>query len=533
MELDDLDRRLQGAYGARAEQMEAGVSATPITVPPVEAVTGSARRASAFRSSVGATSGSARTPWLAAAAAASVLVAGVTAGAVARRGDDGDAESRSGLVAGGPGSTTSGTGPAGPVAGGPGWEPPTATGPDDPQPPLAEPAWWGLGPAAEQRHIERWSASVVDGPGLDVTARHVVELRPDGDWRSTPAASVVLLDQPMQGSLPNSAPDTIGGRAVLRSTPSPGLPGTIAQVVVDLGDGRSARVRATGLDEDVLAALVAAVATDGDRLRFASLPAGLTVMSASTVDGAPYHRTRLQYHRTDVPERELPTEIAVEAVDDPVDAAERTIDALAGDVSGGAASRTTVRDLPFLVNATGDGATWRMGGVLYRLWSAASFSGGPVEVVDLLRPLTSAELADLVIMRTTAPSWRYVQADEPVAPTDPDAERRIAAFLAAAPPGFERWTGDPPTPIAEGYAVRLRSDAADAWIDLQLVHSTVLAPEDTDVSVFRDLPGSRVLRWRSHSGWSYNLSVSNKDLAIAPAFDERAQRELLIAIDRA
>ena len=397
--------------------------------------------------------------------------------------------------------------------------------------PSASPAWWGFDPAMLDR-ARLWSSVIVDGPPHDDQARFVLELRRSDEWRSAPAMAVVLSD----GSLDEAATDPIkrapvaieiAGRPAVRRGSSE--PTSYRETVVQSETGGTLAFTTVGATDDDIAAVVDALAmADGG----AGFPpdgvAGWQAVSATPVTGDRSHLATMTYRMPVADERDLVSMLRIVAVDDPVLVATATIEQLAG-IDGEPMDIDDVAGL-----RTGGGLMWRDGGALYRVQLPTPDVAGAL--APTLHRLGTADVDRLVVHRASLEAWPSGQMDQPTMAVDDDIARKLAVLEATLPAGFVLWEGDPPTPIGEGVARRYRSDGADAWISLTLVHSTEGPPstDGEDVGgpiVERDLASSTIVSWQAPSGWSYVLSVDAKDPSVAPAFDLEQMRTLLAQLD--
>jgi hypothetical protein len=469
--LDELDQHLVDAYRTRSERMEA----VPLTPPPF----------------VPPTRQSYRGPSLAAVVIV-VLALGLVALVLARQETD-DAP----LV---------GTSPVEETTDGP----------------MPVPPWWGfdLRPDSE---VTLRSAGRADGPAWE-GVRFVAELRRNGDWRSRPALSVTLVDLPAGTTTPGSVL-SLGGRAATR-VPSVTK---VTDTRVDLGGGQGLVVRALDVDDATLAAVVDAIRISGDTMSFGALPAGLQVMSASTVDRAPYHEMTVQYDVVAASNGQQGVGLMVRAMDEPMHVALLSLMAI-GDTDERDVTNLTVAGHPAIrLEGPGDFVQWRVGPILYTLGYARVIGSGAelARAMSTLHALTPAEVEQMAITTVTVPAWEGPES-KPTGPVDPSAQRRIDRFLAEIPPGFEQDTAVPVHPNVSGYGVAA-VNTANAKISLGLVRSTVGPPVgDTSMRTWRDGAGTPRLEWRAPSGWTYTLSAGGAN----PALTEQQQRDLLQRIDQ-
>lgn len=414
-----------------------------------------------------------------------------------------------------------------------------AAGPAQPEVvsgPVPVPPWWGVTPSPALG-LYIWSSTQINGPSRQPSARFVAELRPSDDWRTRPAVSMVLTGPPPEAPRPpgTTRAVTVAGHPAVRAAAGP----TAIDTTVDLGSGRSLRVRSIGVDDTTLDAIVAATTATDDTLAFATLPGAWRPITMTALNQRDYQETTITYQAPDVDPRSLPTRPKLFAWNDPIAVADQTITFL--DTSSSGPAPGTVHSQPSLETPGPRVSLWRDGRALYQfdprdeaLVNTPAGAFDHTAATADLHPLTAAEAGDLVVTTITVAAWSTTQADQPTMPVTPEIQAKIDAFATAAPPGFHAFTGDPPTPISDGISLRRRNDSTDAWIDLTMVHSTQGPPPgDTEIHVFRDLPGNKILTWRSPSGWAYQLSVANKDLAIAPALTDTQMREVLRTIDQA
>ncbi len=400
--------------------------------------------------------------------------------------------------------------------------------------PTVPPVWWGFDPAMLDR-ARLWSSVIVDGPPQDDQARFVLELRRSDEWRSAPAMAVVLSDEPLDEAAAAdptkraAVATEIAGRPAVRRGSSE--PTGHRETVVQIETGGTLAFTTVGATDDDIAAVVDALAViDGGASFPADGVAGWQAVSATPLTGVRSHRTTMTYRMPVADERDLASMRSVVAVDDPVLVATGTIEQLAGID----AEPMDVGDVAGL--RTGGGLMWRNGGALYRVQLPTPDDASVL--APALGRVGTTDVERLVVHRASVDAWPTGQMDQPTMAIDDETARKLAVLEGALPAGFAVWEGDPPAPIDQGVARRYRSDGADAWISLTLVHSTEGPPSaDGEVGagpiLERDLGWSTIVSWQAPSGWSYVLSVDAKDPSVEAAFDPDQMRTLLERIDAA
>lgn len=347
------------------------------------------------------------------------------------------------------------------------------------------------------------SAIEVRAPGY-LRGRRLLRYRVDADWRSTPAIDVVDRDLTSGDDLPNAESTTIAGRQAWI-----GRYAESTVVRIALTPTRVAQVEGWGVDEAVLVATAASASLQGDALTLPA-PAGLTLLSDVSIAG-PHTAHRIVY----------------EAADDPT--GQRRLSIM---VSSDPTFATTTGDLRSLAGQpaidTGGGTIglvdgrWSLGGYVM------SLDGGGVEPLpDGVGPLTAAEVGRLAIARVDASTL------DAAMPIDAAARRKGDAFAAALPPGFEDVQ---PRPSNDGSAVGWGAlSATDRWIWIELVRATTGDPVGSQAApvVAREDAHRRVMRWRSPTGWIYELTADGLKADAPPSLTAGQMTAILQAVEAA
>jgi hypothetical protein len=219
--------------------------------------------------------------------------------------------------------------------------------------------------------------------------------------------------------------------------------------------------------------------------------------------------------------------VLVGATDDPVLVADNSVTRPAGATPTAIDSRSEAADLADSLGIASVVASWRVGPTWYDLGDVATYeSGEPLaaNILDALEPLDAAAVSTLVIADITDAPTSSDQGDGPSYPVSPEATERIDRFFRSVPADFQPSTDDPPTPLDQGISVRARSDTRDAWIELQLAPSIVGGSTPSQPEVIDDRGSSRMVRWRSTSGWSYLLSIGSTSDQPVPFDDAEIAR---------